>query len=166
MVIRKHPSMPLVFVALAATLAILTAGCGQSTRADQAPSATATVSNTALTSSATPEPSLLTSGDLGKVAYDGIYTQAFPDGSGEQVAPGKRPEWSPSGQWLLFLIPTGEQWVMRADGSQARQLDECGYAVWASKDDLLTYWALDSNMTLVVEKPGGSDRRERSFPDA
>ena len=112
---------------------------------------------------------------LGKVAYDGGYSKELPDGQPTSLPFASHPQWSPSGQWLLFLVATGEQWVMRADGCvngvtgtecpRARQLDEHGYAAWSPKDDQLAYMIGGYAMTaLAVENADGSHRREWRLP--
>jgi len=112
------------------------------------------------------QPTATQSSGLGKVAYDldgEIYVKTLPDGEPQRLTDGSSPHWSPSGEWLLFMVTTGEQWVMRADGSQTRPLG--GYAVWAPQEDRLAYAVAGYHtMTVVAEMADGSDRREWSVP--
>ncbi|MGD0766106.1 MAG: hypothetical protein ABR978_07350 [Dehalococcoidia bacterium] len=107
-----------------------------------------------------------TAASLGKVAYvlDGdIYTVALPSGPPQRLtADGTNasPLWSPSGDWLIFQH-LHSYWVMRADGSDARALQE-GFAVWAARDDRLAYTSGPG--TVVVENADGSGTVELPAP--
>ena len=100
-----------------------------------------------------------------KLAYvqDGdIWVKALPDGVATQLtrhtdeqhtyaAPG----WSPSGQWLTFLV--GKQpGVMRADGSDMRLFDVTAPLAWSPSGEWIAFTADD--LSLQVERADGSDR--------
>ena len=158
---------------------ILLAGCGtgRGTRAQEAPPTTATVVVPSATPGPPPAASIAGYGatGLGKIAFDGGYYKALPDGEVKNLPFSSDPQWSPSGKWLLFEVVTGEQWVMRADECgngplgtvcpQARQLDEHGYAAWSPKGDQLAY-VIGGYQTsaLVAENADGSQRREWPLP--
>jgi Tol biopolymer transport system component len=103
---------------------------------------------------------------LGKVAYvlDGdIYTVDLPSSLPQRLTTdgtNASPRWSPSGDWLIFRR-LNSYWVMRADGSDARVLQE-GYAVWAARDDRLAYTSGPG--TVVVANADGSGRLELPAP--
>ena len=109
--------------------------------------------------------------DLGKLVYvdDGdVWTLALPDGEPQRLTTDGRnhaPQWSPSGQWILFEKPversTAELWMMRNDGSNARQLDANPYQQlsyhWAPGEDRLAYLSTDFG-ALTVENADGSSK--------
>jgi hypothetical protein len=74
----------------------------------------------------TPTPTL----GLGKLAYvqgGDIWVKTLPDGEPQRLTADGRnrePRWSPSGQWLAFRKGDYQVWVMRADGSAARPLND------------------------------------------
>jgi Tol biopolymer transport system component/DNA-binding CsgD family transcriptional regulator len=111
--------------------------------------------------------------NLGRLVYkDGgdIWTLALPKGAPVRLTDDGRnhaPQWSPSGEWLLCEKPVerapSELWVMRQDGTDARQVDtdvyqQEGYR-WAPNDDRLAYITRGS-AALVVETADGSGHRE------
>jgi Tol biopolymer transport system component/DNA-binding CsgD family transcriptional regulator len=104
--------------------------------------------------------------DLGKLAYvqsGDIFTLDIPGGRPKRLTEDGdnfAPQWSPSGEWILFEKPVDrgfpEVWLMRADGSDARQID--GHSEqWSPVDDKLAY--ISGQGSLVVEYGDGSGRR-------
>jgi WD40 repeat protein len=70
------------------------------------------------------------SGRIAFSAFSAIDAESQPhvfvieaDGSNlADLGEGDLIQWSPDGEWLLFDGPSGELWIMRADGSDARSL--------------------------------------------
>lgn len=98
---------------------------------------------------------------LGKVVYifeGNVFTIDLPSGSPVQLTTDgtdASPKWSPSGQWIIFTR-LHSNWVMRADGTDARALAE-GYAAWAARDDRIAYTGGPANPnTVFVENADGS----------
>ncbi|HEY7467047.1 MAG TPA: LuxR C-terminal-related transcriptional regulator [Dehalococcoidia bacterium] len=97
---------------------------------------------------------------LGKLVYvdDGdLWTLELPDGKPNRLTHDGRafaPQWSASGDWLLYQKVTERQppefWVVSADGAEVRRLDAT-FARWSPVDDRLAYLAMDGS--LVVERP-------------
>lgn len=108
----------------------------------QAPAAAPTAEPTADIPTAAPEPAA-TQGVLAFVRGGDVWVQALPgDEPRRLTADGRsqRPDWSPSGEWLALRKGDG-LWVMRADGSSARQIVGANpdHYAWAPGDDRLAY---------------------------
>jgi len=91
---------------------------------------------------------------LGKLAYvqeGDIWVKELPDGEDQRLTSDGRnaaPQWSPSGNWLMFdkgdweLFHRGDEvWVMRADGTDGHRIptappDDCA---WSPVADQLAY---------------------------
>ena len=109
----------------------------------------------------TPTPSL---GKLAYVQSDDVWIKALPDGKPQRfTADGRNrePRWSPSSGWLAFRKGDYQVWVMRADGSAARPLNEgaaVGAFAWAPSADRLAY--ITGAGALVAVNADGSNRQE------
>ena len=115
-------------------------------------------------------------GPLGKIAFvqDGdIWMKALPDGTPQRLtrdANAGSPRWSSTGEWLLYFDsevtvddtgPSRPVWVIRADGSDARQLDGRGlYAFWMPGTDEVFYSPDDDS--IAIESADGKSRRDPS----
>lgn len=110
----------------------------------------------------TPTPSL---GKLAYVQSGDIWVKTLLDGKPQRLtADGYNwePRWSPSGQWLAFRRGEDQVWVMRADGSDARSLNEGVATVsafaWSPAEDRLA--CTTGVGALVVVNADGSSSRE------
>lgn len=108
---------------------------------------------------------------LGQLAYvhgGDIWVKTLPDGEPRRLTDdgrNRQPRWSPSGEWLAFRKGDGEAWLMQADGTEARPLND-GVAVdafaWSPTADRLAYVtgndlrvaAADGAPTVLVGKEG------------
>jgi Tol biopolymer transport system component len=103
---------------------------------------------------------------LGKLAYvqgGDIWVKALPDGEPLRLTSdgiNSQPRWFPSGQWLAFRKGDDQVWVMRADGTAARLLNEgttpSAFA-WAPARDRLAFVAAGA---LIAVDADGSNRQE------
>ncbi len=103
---------------------------------------------------ATPTPTV----NLGKVAYlqgGDIWVKVLPDGETQRLTTDGRsrePRWSPSGQWLAFRKGDYQVWVMRADGTADRPVNEGATAeafAWAPTGDQLAYVTASAELCAI-----------------
>ena len=96
---------------------------------------------------------------MGKLAYvqgGDIWVKALPEGEPLRLTSdgsNSEPRWSLSGQWLTFRKGDDQVWVMRADGTEARLLNEgttCGEpgtgvldAAWSRDGEWCVYDRVD-----------------------
>ncbi|MGA2286685.1 MAG: hypothetical protein ABSG55_10505 [Dehalococcoidia bacterium] len=140
-------------------LAVVSA-CGGSSKQNPTPSPSAAApTSTAMAVQPTATPSSVSA--LGKVVYifeGNVYTVDLPSGSPVQLTTDgtdASPKWSPSGQWIIFTR-LHSNWVMRADGTDARVLAE-GFAAWSPNEDQIAYTGGPANPnTVFIENADGS----------
>jgi hypothetical protein len=159
--------LSMVFLAACGTLEV---GIERTPTPDHAATATVAALPTESTRLATQVATLATptpTPSLGKLAYvqsDDVWIKALPDGKPQRLTADGRnrePRWSPSSGWLAFRKGDYQVWVMRADGSAARPLNEgaaVGAFAWAPRADRLAY--ITGTGALVAVNAGGSNRQE------
>ena len=75
------------------------------------------------------------------------------DGTGRQrLASGSSPEWSPDGRWIAYSADEGSIWIMKPDGSAARQVSSGGGY------DADSSWSPDGKRIAFVRYTGTSSR--------
>ncbi len=104
---------------------------------------------------------------LGRLAYlqgGDVWVKGLPDEKPQRLTTDGRnrnPRWSPSGQWLAFRKGDYQVWVMRADESAARPLNEGAVVMafaWAPTADRLAY--VTGTGALVALNADGSSQQE------
>ncbi|MGA2285369.1 MAG: hypothetical protein ABSG55_03765, partial [Dehalococcoidia bacterium] len=148
------------FVLTLPLLAVVSACGGSGKAATPSPSPMSTTPPAA-TAAVSPTQTPASVSALGKVAYifeGNVYTVDLPYGSPVQLTTDgtdASPKWSPSGKWIIFTR-LHSNWVMRADGTDARALAE-GYAAWAARDDRIAYTGGPANPnTVFIANADGS----------
>jgi Tol biopolymer transport system component len=115
----------------------------------------------------TPTPELTAMPELGKLIYvrgGDIWVKALPDGKARRLTAdgqNREPRWSLSAKWLAFRKGDDQVWVMRADGSDARPLNEgAGVSAfaWSPAEDRLAY--ITGSGALMAVNADGSSRQE------
>ncbi len=105
-------------------------------------------------------------GLLGKLAFirgGDVWVKELPDGTTRRLTTdgiNDWPRWSPDGQWLQFRKLRAADWVMRADGSDARDVADGNNTLsveWSPKGDALAY--TDGAGLVVADLAGGPPRR-------
>src|SRR5262249_55007182 len=97
----------------------------------------------------------------GKLAYihnGNVWIKTLPDGMARQVSQtggAESPQWSPSGNWLVFC--EGQKTVLVPMAGERIEI-KGGYAAWAPRDDQLAF--IDDDGLRIVT-PGGSQSQER-----
>ncbi len=105
---------------------------------------------------------------LGKVAYvqnGDVWVKQLPNGTPQRLTTDGHdyyPKWSASGKWLLYrkvVQPEAqtESWVMRSDGTSARQIETNDDTAWSPTNDVLAY--IDDNGDLAIQAADGSNQR-------
>ena len=97
----------------------------------------------------------------GKPAYihnGNVWIKTLPDGMARQVSQtggAESPQWSPSGNWLVFR--EGQKTVLVPMAGERIEIDG-GDAAWAPSDDQLAFIDADG---LKIVTPGGSQSQDR-----
>jgi Tol biopolymer transport system component len=92
---------------------------------------------------------------MGRLAFvqDGaIWAMNLPAGHPERLTTGSHdgtPRWSPSGDWLAYTVDQNRLWVVRSDGSGAREILSCpGWAgTWG--------WSPAADRLACIDRAGG-----------
>lgn len=149
-------------VALAGVLALVVALSSVLLRADSPPSVGAPADAPAITPSAA---AMRAASAVAYVQNGALWVVTLPDGEPVQLLPGGVrgwPHWSPSGDWLS--VCTAERLtVLRADGSDTRELGPCNGRWLPSGDTLLVtdesgatrQWDLATGRAAPVTEPAG-----------
>lgn len=162
--LRRHlnPLILLILLSFLTACTTLEVGIERTPTANHA--ATATVATPSATFAAPTSASVLALGRLAYLQGGDIWVKGLPDGKPQRLTADGRnrePCWSPSGQWLAFRKNDFQVWVMRADGSAARPLNEGALVrafAWAPKADRLAY--LTGTGALVAQNSDGSSQQE------
>ncbi len=94
-----------------------------------------------------------------------VWVKQLPNGTPQRLTTDGHdffPKWSASGKWLLYrkVVPPRsdtQTWIVRSDGTGARQLDTNDDTAWSPTDDVLAY--IDGNGDLNLVNADGSSQR-------